>query len=206
MDRDINDILKKINMDIDSIKVVDYREEDVDIDTNFIGLKRGYYQLKNGSTITREGIYKKSGVGSAVCVFAVTVDKKILIVIQPRVSLPGDGKVNVEIPAGYVELNETSVEAAIRELEEETGYTSNGAFLVDSYYTSVGVSGERIDLVLALDCVKVSEQHLDKDEFLYYELVSLKEFEYLLNNNYIKGANARIGYYRYLEYLMKEGY
>ena len=105
-----------------------------------------------------------------------------------------------------MEKNESSVEAALRELEEETGYTSNEVMLVDSYYTSLGFSGDRIDLLLTLNCTKVGDQKLDSDEFVIYRTVSLEEFEYLLNNNYIMDANARIGYYRYLEYLMKEGY
>jgi len=57
-----------------------------------------------------------------------------------------------------------------------------------------------------MDCFKVGEQHLDQDEFICCEAICLKEFEYLLNQNFIMDANARIGYYRYLEYLMREGY
>lgn len=199
-------ILKKINDDVDSIRVVKENTNKIEVSTNFIGLKKGEFTLNNGSTIIREGVYKKTGSGNAVCLFAVTTDKKILIVIQPRVELSTKNKINIELPAGYIEEGESSVESGIRELLEETGYTSNDVTLVDSYYTSLGISGERIDLLLALDCIKVDSQHLDKDEFLYYELVTLEEFEYLLNNNYIMDANARIGYYRYLEYLMKEGY
>lgn len=199
-------ILKKISEDIEKIKVVDYREESIPVDTSFIGLKRGKFTLNNGSTIIREGALKKKGEGNAVCIFAVTTDKKILIVIQPRVALPTKDKINIELPAGYIETGENSIVSGLRELEEETGYTSNDVTLVDSYYTSLGFSGERIDLLLALDCIKVGEQNLDKDEFVIYETVTLEEFEYLLNNSYIMDANARIGYYRYLEYLMKEGY
>lgn len=199
-------ILKKISEDIEKIKVVDYREESIPVDTSFIGLKRGEFTLNNGSTIIREGALKKKGEGNAVCIFAVTTDKKILIVIQPRVALPTKDKINIELPAGYIETGENSIVSGLRELEEETGYTSNDVTLVDSYYTSLGFSGERIDLLLALDCIKVGEQNLDKDEFVIYETVTLEEFEYLLNNSYIMDANARIGYYRYLEYLMKEGY
>lgn len=202
----MNKILNKINEDIEKIKVINYTEENIKTDTSFIGLKKGSYTLNNGSSIMREGIFKQQGTGNAVCIFAVTTDKKILIVIQPRVPLPTDNKINIELPAGYIEPTETSIEAALRELEEETGYTSSDITLIDSYYTSLGFNGERIDLLLALDCIKVGEQKLDKDEFVYYELVSLEEFEHLLNNNYIMDANARIGYYRYLEYLMKEGY
>ena len=202
----MDEILRKISDDIESIKVVDYKEESIPTDTNFIGLKRGEFSLNNGSTIIREGALKKKGEGNAVCIFAVTTDKKILIVIQPRVALPTKDKINIELPAGYMEIGESSIVSGLRELEEETGYTSNDVNLVDSYYTSLGFSGERIDLLLALDCIKVGEQNLDKDEFVIYEAVTLEEFEYLLNNNYIMDANARIGYYRYLEYLMKEGY
>lgn len=206
MDKLIDKILKKINEDIEKIKVIDYKEESIETPTNFIGLKKGSYKLNNGKSIIREGALKKEGEGNAVCIFAVTSDKKILIVIQPRVPLPTNNKINIELPAGYIEPKETSIQSGLRELVEETGYTSNDITLVDSYYTSLGFSGERIDLLLALDCIKVGEQKLDKDEFVFYELVTLEEFEYLLNNNYIMDANARIGYYRYLEYLMKEGY
>lgn len=202
----MDEILRKISDDIESIKVVDYKEESIPTNTNFIDLKKGEFTLNNGSTIIREGALKKKGEGNAVCIFAVTTDKKILIVIQPRVVLPTKDKINIELPAGYMEIGESSIVSGLRELEEETGYTSNDVNLVDSYYTSLGFSGERIDLLLALDCIKVGEQNLDKDEFVIYETVTLEEFEYLLNNNYIMDANARIGYYRYLEYLMKEGY
>ena len=206
MKEEISTLIKNIKEDIEKIKVIDAKEEQIDSNTNFIALKRGVYKLNNEESITREVVYKKSGTKDAVCIFAVTTDKKILIVIQPRVPLPTSDKVNIELPAGYMEKNESSVEAALRELEEETGYTSNEVMLVDSYYTSLGFSGERIDLLLALNCTKVGDQKLDSDEFVIYRTVSLEEFEYLLNNNYIMDANARIGYYRYLEYLMKEGY
>lgn len=202
----MNKILKQINQDIDKLKVIDYTEEPIPAGSNFIALKKGKYQLNNGHSIERESLNKKLGLGNAVCIFAVTTDKKILLVIQPRVPLPTTNKINIELPAGYMEEGENSITSGIRELEEETGYTSNEILKVDSYYTSLGFSGERIDLLLALNCVKIGEQHLDKDEFVCYELVTLEEFEYLLNNGLIMDANARIGYYRYLEYLMKEGY
>lgn len=202
----MNKILEQINKDINQLKVIDYIEETIETNSNFIALKKGKYRLNNGHSIERESLNKKIGIGNAVCIFAVTTDKKILLVIQPRVPLPTTNKINIELPAGYMEEGESSIISGLRELEEETGYTSNEILKVDSYYTSLGFSGERIDLLLALNCTKVGEQHLDKDEFVCYELVTLEEFEYLLNNNLIMDANARIGYYRYLEYLMKEGY
>lgn len=202
----MEEILSKITKAIDELKVIDKKEEAISSESNFIALKKGTYKLANNQIIEREGVIKRVGRGDAVCIFAITTDKKILIVIQPRVPLPTKSKVNIELPAGYIEKDEDSITAGKRELEEETGYTSNDLILIDSYYTSLGYSGERIDLVMAFDCIKIGNQKLDEDEFVKYELVSLEEFEYLLNQNFIMDANARIGYYRYLEYLMKEGY
>jgi ADP-ribose pyrophosphatase len=57
-----------------------------------------------------------------VNVIALTPEKKILVVNQFRF---GIRKTTIEIPAGLVEAGETPLEAAIRELREETGYTTN---------------------------------------------------------------------------------
>ena len=198
--------IKRIEEDIEKIKVIKVKEEELSSDSNFISLIKGHYTLNNKKTITRESAFKKLGTGNAVCIFAVTTDKKILVVIQSRVPLPTENKVNIELPAGYVEVGEAIIEAGIRELLEETGYTTEEIFKVDEYYPSLGFSKEKITLLLALNCTKTGEQNLDKDEYLYYELVTLEEFEFLLNNGYLKDTNTRIGYYRYLEYLMKEGY
>lgn len=199
------DIIEKINQDIEEIKVISGKEEVLTSFSEFVSLKKGVYNLNNGQSIYRESIIKKIGAGNAVCILAVTTEKKILIVINPRVVLPNATKASIEIPAGYIEDLEDVYQAGLRELLEETGYTTNEIIELDSYYPSLGFSGEQTTLLLALNCVKVSELKLDDDEVLCCEEVTLEEFEFLLNASYIMDANARIGYYRYLEYLMKEG-
>ena len=194
-------IIDRIKKDIDKLKVVSYNEEFISSDSKFITLKKGSYKLNNGKTIVRESVVKNVGSGCAACIFAVTKDKKILLVIHPRVVLPNDDKISVEIPAGYIEDGEDSIIAAKRELQEETGYSSDKIFLVDSYYPSFGISGERIDLFLAIDCEKVSDLHLDFDEFIVNETVSLDEYKELIDYQYIKGVTERMGYYHYLNYL-----
>ena len=197
------DIEKRILNIIDSLKVIDYNEEILDANGKFVTIKDGHYRLNNGKTIDRESVVKNVGTGCASCVFAVTDEGKILVVIHPRIILPTDTKINVEVPAGYIEDDEDSKDAALRELREETGYATDSIQMIDSYYPSVGVSGERIDLFLALNCKKVQEQHLDVDEFLVCEEVTLEEFQYLLEHSYIHGVNERMGYLYYLNYLKK---
>lgn len=195
------DFLDDIKKKIDNLKVIEFNEETLVTNSNFLELKKGIYKLNNNETITREIITKKVGTGNATAIFAVTVDNKILLVIQPRVSLSNNDKINVELPAGYIEKGETPIEAGIRELEEESGYTTNKIIIADEYYPSLGASGEKITLLLALDCKKEKELSLDKDEYLYNIAVTLDEFRYLLDNDYIKDVNARIGYYKYLEHI-----
>lgn len=195
----LTDIHNKIN----DLKVIDYKEDILNTNSNFIELRKGSYKLNNNKSIKRETIRKKVGVGNASAIFAVTEDNKILLVIQPRVSLPTEDKINIELPAGYIEKGEDAVTSGTRELEEETGYTAEKIILADEYYPSLGASGEKITLLLALNCKKTKDLKLDDDEYLYNVSVTIEEFKYLLDNNYIKDVNARIGYYKYKEYIGK---
>ena len=194
----IDDVNNKIN----NLKVNNF-EVEVLSSGNFIELRKGSYHLNNGESIVRETVHKKVGTGNAVAIFAVDEEGKILLVIQPRVSIPNDDKINVELPAGYIENGEEADIAGIRELEEETGYTPGKVIVADSYYPSLGASGEMITLILAIDCKKSKDLKLDSDEYLHGIRVSIDEFRYLLDNDYIKDVNARIGYYKYLEYIKR---
>lgn len=194
--------IEDINNKIDNLKV-NSCEVDVLSSGNFIELRKGNYYLNNGESIVRETVHKKVGTGNAVAVFAVDGEGKILLVIQPRVSLPNDDKINIELSAGYIENGEDAVMAGIRELEEETGYTPGKVVIADSYYPSLGASGEKVTLILALNCKKTKDLKLDSDEYLHSIRVSIDEFRYLLDNNYIKDVNARIGYYKYLDYIKR---
>jgi ADP-ribose pyrophosphatase len=59
--------------------------------------------------------------GDWVNVIAVTAEEKIVFVRQYRF---GTGKISLEIPGGLIDPGEDSHQAAIRELKEETGYTT----------------------------------------------------------------------------------
>lgn len=190
-----------INKLVNELKVINYNENDIESDTSFLKFKEGNYTLNNGNVIRRESVVKRDGTSDAVAMFAITKEREILLVIQPRVVLPTDTKVDIEIPAGYINKNEGVLEAAKRELAEETGYLATEVIKVDEYFPSLGYSGEKISIILAIGCEKKYEQHLDKDEFVSYIKVSVDEFRYLLDNGYILDATARLAYYRTLEYL-----
>lgn len=195
------DKLKEIDKLVDELRVVDCSVKEIESDTTFLKFTEGVYKLNNGKTIRRESVIRASGSVDAACVFAIDDNKEILLVIQPRVVLPTDNKINIELPAGYIEDNEDIIDAALRELKEETGYVCREASVIDEYFPSLGYSGEKIYIVLAFGCTKECEQSLDSDEFVNYIKVNIKEFRYLLDNGYIKDVTARLAYYRTIEYL-----
>ena len=126
--------------------------------------------------------------GSAVIILPITEDNKVILAIEPRVFTKET--VDIGLLAGYIEENELPVISAIRELEEETGYTSNDLEFLGSYYQDQGCSGAYNFYYLARNCKKVKKQKLDKDEFIKYILVTLEELEELMKRGYIKGLNS----------------
>jgi len=93
--------------------------------------------------------------GLAAIIVAVTPDDKVVFVEQFRVPLQAP---TIEMPAGLVgdiHAGESIEESAIRELEEETGWTADRAELLMTGPTSSGMSNERIAFVRAIGLRKV---------------------------------------------------
>ena len=111
-----------------------------------------------------------TGKRDAVGVAAVFEDDTILLVKQYR---PAVNMVTLEIPAGLLEKDECPMNAALRELEEETGYRANKIEKICEYFMSPGMSAGKFYLYYAEDLVK-TQQNLDEDEFVVVEKESLK--------------------------------
>ncbi|WP_373892705.1 NUDIX hydrolase [Virgibacillus natechei] len=121
--------------------------------------------LPNGEHAKRE-IIKHPG---AVAVIALTKDNKIVFVEQYRKPLE---KSLIEIPAGKLEEGEAPEVTAVRELEEETGYTTNELSFVTSFYTSPGFADELMYIYIT-DKLEILEETVDGDDDEFVELVEL---------------------------------
>lgn len=178
---------KKILDTLDDLKTLK-KELISEIKSKFLSIETYKCELNNGKTITREKLVKNGKDGSAVIIFPITKDKKVVLAIEPRVFTKKT--VDIGLPSGYIEENEKAVIAAKRELLEETGYYTEELIELGSFYQDQGCSGALNHYFLALNCMKMSNQHLDQDEFIKYVLVNFEELEELLNNNMIKGLNS----------------
>lgn len=127
--------------------------------------------LPDGNTGKRELVFHKG----AVCVLAVTPEGKMILVKQYRKAIE---RAIYEIPAGKLEVGEedTLQAAALRELEEETGYTSDKLSLLADFYSAIGFCNERIRLYLADNLIKVENPRpMDEDEVIELYEVTLEE-------------------------------
>lgn len=131
-------------------------------------IEKVIYKLPNGE----ESDFYIKKEGSSVGILALTKDNQVILVRQFR---PGPNEVIDDLPGGYVEKDESVVDAAARELLEETGFKGNIEF-VSSGWTCAYSTAIR-NYVVATDCEKVADQTLDSTEFAEVVLVSLAEFK-----------------------------
>ena len=102
--------------------------------------------------------------GLAAIIIAVTPDDEVLFVEQFRVPLQAR---TIEMPAGLVgdiDAGESIENSAIRELEEETGWTADHAEVLMIGPTSSGASSEKIAFVRATGLHKVGDGGGDASE------------------------------------------
>lgn len=182
----------KINKVIDKTKA-EFLSSEIMYQDKFITLVKEIYKLPNNKIVLKDRVIRKNNK-EAVLIIARTQNDKYLIVIQNRIN----GITSVEFPSGYIEENESIEIAANRELKEETGYISNNIYILDSYYTQLGIDSGIVNIVLANNCVKVSEQKLDDSEYINYMEVTFEEIEELIRLNYIKSAGNKLAFYELL--------
>jgi len=141
---------------------------------------------KTGFQINRSVIHH---AGSAV-MMAVDEEKRILLVRQYR--LPA-GKNLWELPAGKIDEGETALQAAKRELIEETGYRAKKWKKLASFLPSPGYMEEKMTIYLARELEEGEAQPMD-DERIEKKWFTKKEVAEMLRSNKIVDAKTMIGY------------
>ena len=96
---------------------------------------------------------KRSVVRHAGSAVMLAVDRRGRILLVHQYRLPADGYL-WELPAGRLDPGEKPLEAAKRELAEETGYRARTWKKLVSFFASPGYVEERMTIFLATDLTK----------------------------------------------------
>lgn len=125
----------------------------------------------------------------AVAIVAITNDNKIVLVKQYRKAVE---KELYELPAGKIEIGESPLDSAIRELKEETGYSAESLKLIHKYYPTPGFSNQLVFIYLAKNLIP-GEYNLEEDEFLEVCEIDRDEAYNMVINNEICDSKTVIG-------------
>ena len=140
-------------------------------------------RLPNGKTAARE-VARHVGASAVV---PVDGDGNVWLVKQFRAPID---QILLEVPAGKLDYKgEDRLEAAKRELQEETGLTAGEWIHLSDIVTTPGFSDELISLYLARD-LSAGESHPDDDEFLNVVKVPLDELVAMIARGEVTDAKT----------------
>ncbi|MBT5954843.1 NUDIX hydrolase [bacterium] len=156
-----------------------------------VELRKDTVELSDGTFSTRELVLH----APAVVVLPLLNENEVILVSQYRKPLE---KTLLEIPAGLINPNEDPLNAAKRELREETGYTSLDWECLGEYYPTPGFCNEIYHVYLAKNLIS-GVQDLDEDERISVEVFSVDKLKRYIKNNWIKDAKTVLAFYLSLD-------
>ena len=139
----------------------------------------------SGSTTIREVVLHPGGVTA----IPVLDDGRLLLIRQFRYPI---GKFILELPAGKLDSGQTPLETMAREMEEETGYRAGVLSYQFSFYTTPGISDERIHFFIARDLTRCA-QRLEEGEHITLETYSPAECLEKIKTGEISDAKTVLG-------------
>lgn len=152
-------------------------KSDTIYDGKILKLRVDTVELENKKYSKREIVDHQKGVG----IIAYDGEDKLWMVSQYRKVVD---QVMLEIPAGLIEANETPIEAARRELQEEVGFYPQTCDFLFTMHSSPGFTNDKLSFFLAKD-LKKSKLDLDEDE-------NLEAKSYPIDELYNKVLNGEI--------------
>ena len=128
--------------------------------------------------------------GSAV-MMAVDENERVLLVRQFR--LPAEKEL-WELPAGRMDPGESAIDAAKRELREETGYNADQWTQLASYWASPGYVDEKMNLFLAEGLTEGKQEPME-DERIELRWFTKDELGEMIKRGEIQDGKTLVGYF-----------
>ncbi len=161
--------------------------------------KSSIFRVTEDRAIDPDGFEIKRGIihhaGSAV-IMPVDDKKRILLVRQYR--LPARAKL-WELSAGRVDEGEKVLQAARRELREETGYKAKKWTKLASFYVSPGFLQEKMTVFLVQD-LTAGETEFMEDERIETKWFTSREVDDMIRTGKIIDAKTIVGFLTWKRY------
>lgn len=120
-----------------------------------------------------------------VNVVALTADQQLVFVRQWR---HGTESVTLEVPGGMVDPGETPIEAAARELLEESGFAGRDLQHIGTVAPNPALQSNRCHSFFVRDCRQVAQTHFDSTEDCQLVLLPAAAARELVGNGQIDHA------------------
>ena len=152
---------------------------------SFLDVRKDVVNLPDGNTSTREWINHPG----AACIIPIMTDGKLALIKQYRYPVQS---IMIELPAGKLDKEESPEACAIRELEEEIGYSAGKLTFVAKIHPAIGFANEQMWIFLAEQLIQ-SQKNTDHDEFVELMPTSINQAVELVWNGAITDVKTIIG-------------
>jgi ADP-ribose pyrophosphatase len=156
-------------------------------------LRNSIFRVTEDHAVDPDGFEIRRAIvqhGGSAVMLAADDRKRVLLVRQYR--LPARQSL-WELPAGRLDPGETPLQAARRELREETGYRAKKWKKLVSFYPSPGFLAEYMTIFLATDLI-AGEPHNMEDERIETRWFARKELEAMIRGGGIADGKTIIGF------------
>jgi len=143
------------------------------------------HSVRRSPTTGREHPFLRLEAPDWVNVVAITVERRLVLVEQYR---HGTNSVTLEIPGGCVDPGESPAQAAVRELEEETGYRPQELHEIGVVDPNPAFLSNHCWTFLALGCRADGISNPDPTEEIALRFAALPEFSALIGEGTIRHA------------------
>jgi ADP-ribose pyrophosphatase len=136
---------------------------------SFIKMERDLLQIES---LPPYHYYTLRTYPASVAILATTPSGEFVLTHEYR---HPTGQVLLACPGGYIDGDEHPIDAAKRELLEETGYEANSYNIIGSAFPFTGFSGQKTIYILAKDAHPATTQKLESSEVISPLLLTPQE-------------------------------
>lgn len=144
--------------------------------------------------------YHTNAYGDEAVMMCVQTDDGRFVMIEEYRYLIGH--TSLGLPAGSIEVGESPLEAARREIQEESGYLASQMVDLGWFATAPAFSKERVRLFLATD-VQPTSQRLDPFEQIQTVLMTAEQIDQAIEEGILWDGQAIAAWYKVKTYLSR---